>query len=56
MAEFLDSLDTVEALGARLCLPGHGRPFGDVAAHVDANRKEMAATLDEIEGVSASRS
>jgi glyoxylase-like metal-dependent hydrolase (beta-lactamase superfamily II) len=29
-AEFLSSLDVVEQLGARLCLPGHGRPFGDV--------------------------
>jgi glyoxylase-like metal-dependent hydrolase (beta-lactamase superfamily II) len=55
VAEFLDSLDTVDALGARLCLPGHGRPFGDVAAHVEANRREMAATLDRIEGVLADR-
>ena len=55
VAEFLASLDTVDALGARLCLPGHGRPFGDVAAHVEANRKEMAATLDRIEGVLADR-
>jgi glyoxylase-like metal-dependent hydrolase (beta-lactamase superfamily II) len=55
VAEFLESLDTVDALGARLCLPGHGRPFGDVAAHVEANRKEMAATLQRIEGVLADR-
>jgi glyoxylase-like metal-dependent hydrolase (beta-lactamase superfamily II) len=55
VAEFLDSLDTVDALGARLCLPGHGRPFGDVSAHVEANRKEMAATLDRVEGVLADR-
>lgn len=55
VAEFLDSLDTVDALGARLCLPGHGRPFGDVDAHVEANRKEMAATLDRVEGVLADR-
>jgi glyoxylase-like metal-dependent hydrolase (beta-lactamase superfamily II) len=55
VAEFLESLDTVDALGARLCLPGHGRPFGDVAAHVEANRKEMAATLQRIEGVLAER-
>jgi glyoxylase-like metal-dependent hydrolase (beta-lactamase superfamily II) len=55
VAEFLESLDTVDALGARLCLPGHGRPFGDVAAHVEANRKEMAATLQRIEDVLADR-
>jgi len=55
VAEFLESLDTVDGLGARLCLPGHGRPFGDVAAHVEANRREMAATLERIEGVLADR-
>ena len=36
--EFLSSLDVVERLGARLCLPGHGRTFTDVQAHIDANR------------------
>ena len=38
VAEFLAGLDTVDRLDARLCLPGHGRPFGDVRAHVEANR------------------
>jgi glyoxylase-like metal-dependent hydrolase (beta-lactamase superfamily II) len=41
VAEFLTGLDTVERLDARLCLPGHGRPFADVQAHIDANRKEI---------------
>jgi glyoxylase-like metal-dependent hydrolase (beta-lactamase superfamily II) len=36
--EFLSSLGVVEELGARLCLPGHGRTFTDVQAHIDANR------------------
>jgi hypothetical protein len=36
--EFLGSLDVVEALDARLCLPGHGRTFTDVQAHIVANR------------------
>jgi glyoxylase-like metal-dependent hydrolase (beta-lactamase superfamily II) len=49
VAEFLDSLDTAEALDARLCLPGHGRPFGDVAARIAANREEINAKLDEVE-------
>ena len=40
--EFLTSLDTVEALGARLCLPGHGRTFTDVRAHIDGNRELVA--------------
>jgi glyoxylase-like metal-dependent hydrolase (beta-lactamase superfamily II) len=37
--EFLGSLDKVDALDARLCLSGHGKPFVDVRAHVEANRR-----------------
>ena len=48
VGEFLDGLDTVEALGARLCLPGHGRPFGDVPARIEANRVEIHQRLDAI--------
>jgi glyoxylase-like metal-dependent hydrolase (beta-lactamase superfamily II) len=48
VGEFLDGLDTVEALDARLCLPGHGRPFGDVPAHIEANRVEIHQRLDAI--------
>ena len=40
--EFLRSLDVVEALDARLCLPGHGRTFTDVRAHIEANRALVA--------------
>ena len=46
--EFLDSLEKVDALDARLCLAGHGRPFTDVAAHVRANRKLVPARLDAV--------
>ena len=35
VGEFLSSLDVVDRLDARLCLPGHGRSFADVRAHVD---------------------
>jgi glyoxylase-like metal-dependent hydrolase (beta-lactamase superfamily II) len=49
VGEFLDGLDTVEALDARLCLPGHGRPFGDVPARIEANRVEIHQRLDAIE-------
>jgi glyoxylase-like metal-dependent hydrolase (beta-lactamase superfamily II) len=49
VGEFVHSLDVVEALHARLCLPGHGRTFTDVRAHIDANRalvaERLAATL-----------
>jgi glyoxylase-like metal-dependent hydrolase (beta-lactamase superfamily II) len=43
--EFLHSLDVVERLGARLCLSGHGRPFADVRAHIEANRALVAERL-----------
>jgi glyoxylase-like metal-dependent hydrolase (beta-lactamase superfamily II) len=45
VAEFLASLDAVEKLDARLCLPGHGRPFTDVKAHIEANRNLIAERL-----------
>ena len=48
MGEFLSSLDTVEELGARLVLAGHGRPFADVAEHIAANRKLVAQRLDAV--------
>lgn len=49
--EFLSSLDTVEALDARLCLPGHGRTFTDVQAHIDANRAIVGERVERCLGV-----
>src|SRR5262249_2822262 len=50
--EFLSSLDSVDALDARLALSGHGPPFTDVHAHVDADiaayRKLVAEHLAAI--------
>jgi glyoxylase-like metal-dependent hydrolase (beta-lactamase superfamily II) len=46
--EFLSSLDTIDALPARLCLSGHGRPFIDVKAHIDANRREVAERMGRV--------
>jgi glyoxylase-like metal-dependent hydrolase (beta-lactamase superfamily II) len=46
--EFLHSLGVVDALDARLCLSGHGKPFVDAHGHVEANRKLVA---ERIEGV-----
>ncbi len=46
VGEFVGSLDTVEALNARLALSGHGRPFADVAEHIAANRRRVAERLD----------
>jgi len=48
VGEFLASLDTVESLGARLCLAGHGRPFRDVQAHIEGNRREVEAQLGRV--------
>jgi glyoxylase-like metal-dependent hydrolase (beta-lactamase superfamily II) len=46
--EFLSSLDVVEDLGARLCLPGHGRTFSDVQAHIAANRALVAERIQKV--------
>src|SRR5258706_3433589 len=45
--EFLSSLDTVEDLGARLCLAGHGRTFTDIQAHITANRQLVAERVQK---------
>jgi glyoxylase-like metal-dependent hydrolase (beta-lactamase superfamily II) len=46
--EFLASLDVVEALDARLCLSGHGRPFLDVRGHIEANRSAVAERTERV--------
>jgi glyoxylase-like metal-dependent hydrolase (beta-lactamase superfamily II) len=48
VGEFLGSLDVTEALGARLALSGHGRPFSDVRDHHAANRKLVRERLDAV--------
>jgi len=45
VAEFLRSLERVDALDARLALAGHGRPFVDVHGHVAATRELVAQRL-----------
>src|SRR6478736_2695763 len=54
VGEFLHSLDVVQRLGARLCLPGHGRTFADVFAHIQANRRlvdeRLVTVLDALRG------
>ncbi|HEV2813334.1 MAG TPA: MBL fold metallo-hydrolase [Solirubrobacteraceae bacterium] len=49
--EFLRSLDVVDELDARLCLPGHGRTFTDVRAHVEANRVAVRERLERVREV-----
>jgi glyoxylase-like metal-dependent hydrolase (beta-lactamase superfamily II) len=48
VGEFLHSLDAVAGLGARLCLPGHGRTFADVQAHINGNRALVRERLDAV--------
>ncbi|HET9101901.1 MAG TPA: MBL fold metallo-hydrolase [Solirubrobacteraceae bacterium] len=44
--EFLDSLDRVQGLNARLALSGHGKPFLDVPGHIEGNRRLVGQRLD----------
>ncbi len=46
VGEFLDSLTVIEQLDARLALAGHARPFTDIQAHIDANRREVEARVN----------
>jgi glyoxylase-like metal-dependent hydrolase (beta-lactamase superfamily II) len=48
VGEFLQSLEEVQGLAARLCLPGHGRTFADVRAHIDGNRKLVNERLASV--------
>jgi len=48
--EFLDSLDAVDELDVRLCLAGHGRPFRDVGAKIEANRELVGEQLGRMRG------
>jgi glyoxylase-like metal-dependent hydrolase (beta-lactamase superfamily II) len=48
VGEFLGGLDEIEPLEIDLCLSGHGRPFRDVHAKIDANRVEVAEQLGRV--------
>jgi len=48
--EFLESLDVIDRLDARLCLAGHARPFREVDRKIAATR---GTVLDRIEAVRA---
>jgi len=51
--EFLSSLAKVGALGARLGLSGHGKPFTDVDGHIRGNVELVNARLDAAVGALA---
>ncbi|MHB1537408.1 MAG: MBL fold metallo-hydrolase [Solirubrobacteraceae bacterium] len=48
IGEFLHSLQVVQALRARLCLPGHGRTFTDVRAHIEGNRRVLDERVNAV--------
>ncbi len=48
VGEFMSSLTVVEGLHARLCLPGHGRTFADVFAHIQGNRALVRERLAQV--------
>jgi glyoxylase-like metal-dependent hydrolase (beta-lactamase superfamily II) len=56
VGEFLDSLDKVEKIDARLALSGHGRPFTDVPGHIAANRELVAQRLATVRAALAEAS
>jgi glyoxylase-like metal-dependent hydrolase (beta-lactamase superfamily II) len=49
--EFLESLDRLDGIDARLALSGHGRPFTDVPGHVAANRVLVQERLRAVQGM-----
>jgi glyoxylase-like metal-dependent hydrolase (beta-lactamase superfamily II) len=48
VGEFLRSLDTVDAVDARLGLSGHGKPFVDVHGHIEGSRRLVAERLEAV--------
>jgi glyoxylase-like metal-dependent hydrolase (beta-lactamase superfamily II) len=48
VAEFLESLDAIEALGPQtVAMPGHGRPIEDLPAAIALHREGVAERLDQ---------
>jgi glyoxylase-like metal-dependent hydrolase (beta-lactamase superfamily II) len=45
VGRYLAGLALVASLDVRLCLPGHGRPFADVASRLELTRVALAARL-----------
>jgi len=46
--EYLASLDRIEPLSVGLCLPGHGKPFRDPEAKIEAVRGQAGELLDSV--------
>jgi glyoxylase-like metal-dependent hydrolase (beta-lactamase superfamily II) len=48
LANYLTSLDRIEALDPHIVLPGHGNPFGDAQRRIQAIQSAKARRLEEI--------
>jgi glyoxylase-like metal-dependent hydrolase (beta-lactamase superfamily II) len=48
VGEFLESLEVVAGLDARLGCSGHGKPFVDVPGHIEATRRLVDERLDAV--------
>jgi glyoxylase-like metal-dependent hydrolase (beta-lactamase superfamily II) len=46
--EYLASLDAIEPLPVDLCLPGHGKPFRESEAKIEAVREHAGELLDRV--------
>src|SRR3954452_9435915 len=53
VGEFLDSLGVAEALDVELVLAGHGRPFRDAGALIEANRAEVNQRVEAVRQAAA---
>ncbi len=53
VGEFLAGLDEIAGLETDLCLAGHGRPFRDIPAKIEANRALVAEQLGRVRGALA---
>jgi len=48
VGDYLGGLDEIKGLGVDLCLSGHGRPFRDVQAKIEATRSEATDQLGRV--------
>jgi glyoxylase-like metal-dependent hydrolase (beta-lactamase superfamily II) len=48
VGEFLGGMDAIEGLDTGLCLAGHGKPFREIPAKIEANRKLVGEQLGRV--------
>lgn len=48
LGQYLESLDKIHDIPARIVLPGHGEPFDDLAGRIDAIKAHYQRQLDKV--------